>query len=95
LLRENGIEPEIVEYLKTPLDAAQLADVLKKLDVPPHYAVRAKESPYPASGLSPDSSLKDICTAIAAEPILLERPIVVKNNQAIIARPPENALKLL
>jgi arsenate reductase len=95
LLRENGIEPEVIEYLKNPPDATELAAVLSKLDRPPHDAVRAKETPYAASSLSPDSSLKDVCTAIAAEPTLLERPLVVKGSRAVIGRPPEDVLKLL
>jgi arsenate reductase len=65
------------------------------LDRPPHDAVRAKEEAYAASGLSLESDLAAVCEAIVAEPILLERPIVVKGAKAVIGRPPEDVLKLL
>ena len=95
LLRENDVEPEIIEYLKTPPTSEELARVIGKLDRPPHDAVRAKEEAYAASGLSLESDLAAVCEAIVAEPILLERPIVVKGAKAVIGRPPEDVLKLL
>ncbi len=95
LLQENGVEPEIIEYLKTPPTSEELARVIGKLDRPPHDAVRAKEEAYAASGLSLESDLAAVCEAIVAEPILLERPIVVKGAKAVIGRPPEDVLKLL
>ena len=95
LLRENGIEPKVIEYLKTPPTQEELAGVIGKLDRPPHVAVRAKEDAYAASGLSAKSDLATICRAIVAEPILLERPIVVKDDKAVIGRPPEDVLELL
>ena len=95
LLQENGVEPRVVEYLKLPPTQEELAGVIGKLDRPPHDAVRAKEDAYAASGLSVDSAAVAVCKAIVAEPILLERPIVVKGSRAVIGRPPEDVLKLL
>ena len=95
LLRESGIEPEVIEYLKSPPTQEELAEVIGKMDLPPHNTVRAKEDAYAASGLSAQSDVADICRAIVAEPILLERPIVVKGDKAVIGRPPEDVLKLL
>ncbi len=95
LLRENDVEPEIIEYLKTPPTPEELARVIGKLDRPPHDAVRAKEEAYAASGLSAQSDVAAICEAIAADPTLLERPIVVKGDKAVIGRPPEDVLTLL
>lgn len=95
LLQENGVEPEVIEYLKSPLREEELAEVIGKLDRPPHDVVRAKEDSYAASGLSTHSDAVAVCKAIVAEPILLERPIVVKGSRAVIGRPPEDVLKLL
>ena len=95
LLQENGVEPEVIEYLKTPPTQEELVEVIGKLDRPPHDAVRAKEDAYAASGLSAESDLATICGAVVAELILLERPIVVKGDKAVIGRPPEDVLKLL
>ena len=95
LLRENAEEPEVVEYLKVPLGQAELAGLLKKLNVPAHDLLRTKEDEYNELDLSPDTPEEDILTAIAAHPILLERPIVVKGRRAVIARPPDLVEELL
>ena len=95
ILRENAEEPEVVEYLNAPRGQAELAGLLKKLNVPAHDLLRTGEDEYAELGLSPDTPEEDILTAIAAHPILLERPIVVKGRRAVIARPPELAEELL
>jgi arsenate reductase len=95
LLREHGVEPEIVEYLKTPPTAAEVVELLAKLKVDPHSLLRTKEEPYKRLKLSPKSSPTAVAKAIAEEPILLERPIVVVGKRAAIGRPPENALAIL
>jgi|TARA_B110000495_G_C22460019_1_gene286382 arsenate reductase len=95
LLRENGVEPEVIEYLKTPPTKSALRDLLRKLDLSAHDILRAKEDEYKKLGLSPDTAENKILTAIAANPILLERPIIIKGNRALIGRPPENVLELL
>jgi len=95
LLQENGVEPEVIEYLKLPPTQEELAEVIGKLDRPPHDVVRAKEDAYAASGLSAESDTVAVCRAIVAEPVLLERPIVVKGSRAVVGRPPEDVLKLL
>ena len=88
-------EPDVVEYLKEPLDQMELVGLLKKMGVPAHDLLRTKEDEYDELGLSPDTPEEDILTAIAAHPILLERPIVVKGRRAVIARPPELVEELL
>ena len=95
LLRENGVEPEVIEYLKTPLDEVALRDVFVKLGLKAHEVVRTKEEPYEQLALSPDSSEEEVIAAIVKYPILMERPIVVKGNSAVIGRPPENVHELL
>jgi arsenate reductase len=95
LLRENSTEPEVIEYLKTPPNKTVLRDLLKKLNLTAHEILRTKESEYTAVGLSPESSEAEILAAIVANPILLERPIIVRGNRAVIGRPPENVLVLL
>lgn len=95
LLREHGREPEVIEYLKTPLDAAAVKALIKKLGVAPHALLRTKEEAYARLGLSAESSLDEVAHAIAEEPILLERPVVVVGARAAIGRPVENVLALL
>ena len=95
LLKENGIEPEIVLYLDTSPDKKLLASLAKKLGMPPGQWVRRGEKAYKAAGLSAGSSDADILAAMAADPILIERPIVVSGEHAVLGRPPENVLELI
>ena len=95
LLRENGEEPEVIEYLKTSLDEVALRDLFAKLGLEAHEVVRTKEEPYEQLALSPDSSEEEVIAAIVKYPILMERPIVVKGNSAVIGLPPENVHELL
>jgi arsenate reductase len=96
LLRERDIEPEIIEYLQTPPDTATLQRLLQLLDLNARAIIRAKEAPYSELGLG-DKKLSDqaLLEAIVANPILLERPIVVSGDLAAIGRPPENVLGIL
>jgi arsenate reductase (glutaredoxin) len=96
LLKDRGIEPEVIEYLKTPPSAQELADILQKLDMEPRTLIRKQEAEYKASGL--DNSALDkqsLINGMVNHPILIERPIVVANGKAAIGRPPENVLGIL
>jgi arsenate reductase (glutaredoxin) len=96
LLKDRGIEPEVNEYLKTPPSATELADILDKLDIEPCALMRKQEAEYKANGL--DNSALDkqaLINGMAANPILIERPIVIANGKAAIGRPPENVLGIL
>lgn len=95
LLRAHGVEPEVVEYLKTPLTVSEVKGLIGKLNVAPATLLRRKEEPYARLGLSPTSSLDAVARAIAKEPVLLERPVVVVGERAALGRPPENVLALL
>ena len=94
LLQDRGIEPEIVEYLKSPPDAATLKDLLQKLGLEAADLVRNKEDEYEELGLE-GAGDERLIQAMAENPILIERPIVVKGDRARLGRPPENALELL
>jgi arsenate reductase (glutaredoxin) len=96
LLHEQGIEPEIIEYLKTPPSAGELNDILQKLGMEPRDLMRKKEAEYKASGLDDESlDRQTLINEMINHPILIERPIVVTNNKAAIGRPPESVLAIL
>ena len=95
LLQENGVEPEIVLYLETPLDSGEIKGLLKKLGMTAAELVRRGEGDYKASGLGKESSDADIVAAMVQHPKLIERPVVVRGNKAVLGRPPENALALI
>ena len=94
LLRGRGIEPEIVEYLKTPYTAAQLKELLAKLKMPAAALVRKKEAAQ--AGIDPKKMSEEaLIAAMAKHPIIVERPIVVSGGKAALGRPPEKALEAL
>jgi arsenate reductase len=96
LLQEQGIEPEIIEYLKTPPSAEELNDILQKLGIAPRDLMRKNESAYKASGLNDESlDRQALIKGMVKHPIVIERPIVVANNKAVIGRPPETVLTIL
>ena len=96
LLRERGIEPIIVEYLKQPLNASQIKKVLKMLQLGPRELMRKKESEYKDLNLADNKLSQDsLINAMAEHPILMERPIVVVGSKAVLGRPPENVLEIL
>jgi arsenate reductase len=96
LLREQGIEPNIIEYLKTPPSQAELTRILKMLGMAPRELMRSKEAEYREQGLdNPDLNRKDLVKAMHDTPKLIERPIVVANGKAALGRPPEQVLGIL
>jgi arsenate reductase len=96
LLRDNGVEPRIVEYLKDPPDPALLKRLLRQLGLSARDLLRRGEAPYKELGLAdPGKAEDELIAAIVENPILLERPIGVKGDKAVIGRPPENVSKLL
>ena len=94
LLTEQGIEPEIIDYLNDPPSEITLKKIQKALGCAVADMVRKKEAPYAENGLEAASE-DGLITAITNFPILLERPIVVNGNRAAIGRPPENVLDIL
>ena len=96
ILRDKGIEPSIVEYLKTPLKKEELKKISTSLGLRPKEFVRKNESDFRDKGLT--GNLEDdekMIKAMAAYPKIIERPIVVLKSKAVIGRPPENVLKLI
>ncbi len=97
LLQEHGIEPQIIEYLKTPPTVKTLASLCELLQKQPQAIIRTKEKCFHELGLTitDQKSPQQWLQILADNPILIERPIVVKGNKAVIGRPPENVLTLL
>ena len=96
LLEERGIAPRIVEYLKTPPDAATLDRLLTGLGMEPRALMRRKEAPYRENGLDNSGLSRDaLIAAMVAHPILIERPIVVAGDRVALGRPPEAVLEIL
>ena len=96
IIRSSGIEPEIIEYLKTPPDTGTFREILRMLGLKPRQIMRTKEKEYREKGLD-DETLgdKELIAAMQADPILIERPIVVAGEKAVIGRPPENVLDII
>lgn len=96
LIRDAGIEPDIVEYLKTPPTADELDGILKKLKLDPHELIRTGEAVYRELGLKDRELSRQEAIAVMVEhPQLIERPIVVSGRSAVVGRPPENVQQLL
>ncbi len=94
LLRARGIEPAIVEYLKKPPSAAELARILKWMGKRPLEVVRIKEARE--AGIDPGSlSDAQLIAKIVAQPQILKRPIVVNGDRAVVGRPPKSVLAIL
>jgi arsenate reductase len=96
LLQGKGIEIKIIEYLTAPPDAATLADILDKLGLQPLGLMRRKELAFKDLGLADEGkSRDDLIQAMVNHPILIERPIVLSGDKAVLGRPPEAVLTIL
>ena len=96
LLQEQSIEPQVIEYLKTPPDTEKLKEILSLLGLTARELMRKGESKYSDLGLdNRDLTEDELIAAMVENPILIERPIVLANNKAIIGRPPEGVLDIL
>lgn len=94
LLRERGVEPKIVEYLKTPPSAPELKQILGQLKIPAIKLLRKKEAA--AAGIDPKELSEDqLVAAMVKNPIVIERPIVISGGKAALGRPPEAALAVI
>ncbi len=95
LLEEQGINPRVVLYLESPLDVGDITTLLSKLGMQASQLIRGGEADYKEAGLDKGSSEAELIAAMAARPKLVERPIVVKGDSAVLGRPPENVLDLI
>ncbi len=96
LLRSKGIEPQVILYLEQGLTKTEIKEILAKLKLSPREIMRKNEDEFREQNLA-DKNLsdEDLIAAIAKNPKLLERPIVINDNKAGICRPPENILSII
>lgn len=96
LLEQQGVQAEVVEYLKQPPSHGELQAILNQLGLTPRQLMRNKEAEYKDNGLDdPSLSDSDLIEAMVRIPKLIERPIVINNGKAAIGRPPQNVLEIL
>ena len=96
MLREQGVEPEIVKYLEEAPDAATLKTLLSMMDMAPRELLRKREKEYKELDLADPSLGDDEIVAVMVEhPRLIERPIVVNGDRAVMGRPTERVLEVL
>ncbi|MDF3031277.1 MAG: hypothetical protein K0R03_1835 [Moraxellaceae bacterium] len=96
LLEARGVQPDIVRYLETPPDAATLKQLLRTLGISARELLRTKEDEYRELGLDDPALGEDaLIAAMVAHPRLIERPVAVCGQRAVIGRPPEKVLELL
>ncbi len=96
LLEDNGITPDVVEYLQTPPDPTQLAAILARLSLHPRELMRTGETDYKTAVEQLNDMDDAALTAwLSAHPTVIQRPIVLSDLGACIGRPPENVLKII
>ncbi len=94
-LEEKGIEHEVVRYLDTPPSAEELTEVLQKLGMSPRELMRTKETIYRELGLKEVTDDAALIAAMAEHPKLIERPVVIRGDKAVVARPAEKIDEVL
>lgn len=95
IVRESGIELPVREYLRDPLSAEELSRIVTMLGVRPIDIVRRTEAPFKTLGLSDATPDDEVLRAMAENPILIERPIIVRGRRAVVGRPPEAVREIL
>lgn len=96
LLRARGVEPRVVEYLKTPPTAAELEGILQAAGLQPRDLMRKGEDAYRELGIGTrDFTRQELVDLMVRHPVLIERPVVVAGDRAVVGRPPERVLELL
>ena len=96
LLKDKGIDPKVILYLETPPSKKELVLILKKLNMEARGLLRKGEAEFKEQNLSDTSkSEEDVIQAMVNFPKLMERPIVIYGDRAVIGRPPENVLKII
>ncbi len=95
LLEERGIDAEVVKYLENVPTKEELTELLKMLDMSARELMRTKEAVYKELNLKDENSEEALIEAMVANPKLIERPIVIRGNKAVIGRPIEKVVELL
>jgi arsenate reductase len=95
LIRKAGIEPRIVEYVKTPPSGAEIKAALKEMGIKPRDLLRRRGTPYEELGLDDKPTDAELIAAMAKHPILIERPVVRSPKGARLCRPPERVQEIL
>lgn len=95
ILQEAQVEIDVIEYLKNPVSGEELQDILQKLGIPAIDLVRKNEAIWKEKFKNKNLSESEVIEAMVAFPKLIERPIVIKGDKAVIGRPPENISALL
>ena len=94
-MRDNGHEPNVIDYLITPPNVKELNNICKLLGKRPKDIIRKGEQEYKALKINKIDRDEDLLNAMVRHPKLIERPIVIWGEKGIIGRPPENVLKLI
>ena len=95
LIRNSGVEPEVIEYLKTPPSETELTAIVRKLGIKPLELIRRNEQVFKDKYAGKTLGPKEWVKAMVKDPILIQRPIVVRGDAAAIGRPPEDVERLL
>jgi arsenate reductase len=95
LMHERGVEPQVIEYLRTPPTAAELEAIVAKLGIKPEELVRKGEAVYREKYAGKTLTDAEWIAAMVRDPILIERPIVITGTRAVIGRPPSLVLELI
>ena len=95
ILNDKNVKFEIVEYLKDKLSISELEIIIEKLDINPIELVRKNELIWKENYKYKDLTHKEIVKAMIENPKIIERPIVINGNRAVLGRPPENVLKII
>ncbi len=96
LLRDNGVQPKIIEYLKTPPSDTELKSILELLGITARELMRTQERVYKEQELEgPEHDSAELIATMVDNPILIERPIVLAHGKAVLARPPEKVMSIL
>jgi arsenate reductase len=96
MIRDAGVEPRIIEYLKTPPNRAELVDLLHRMGLTPRQILRRRGTPYEELGLADPAKSDDmLIDAILAHPVLMERPVVAGPRGVRLCRPPERVQEVL
>ena len=94
ILEEKGAETEVVKYLEETPSIEEIKAILKKLNISARELMRTKEDEYKTLGLKDETDEEKLIEAMAEHPKLIERPIVIKGDRAVLGRPPEKVLEL-